>query len=78
MSTRRSSQQGIQPAATHDVDDDMDTSNSADEVMSELGDPSAVPVNSETLDLIQDITTYLCDIKEGYVDRHSDKLSQTS
>lgn len=68
MSTRRSSHQGIQPAALHDDDDDMDMSNSADEVMSELGDPSAIPVNAETLDVIQDLTTFLCDIKEGYID----------
>lgn len=60
-STRRSSMNGPES------DDDVDMSNSSDDLGSELNDPNADSVSSDILDIIQELATRLCSVKEEYV-----------
>lgn len=68
MATRHGASFASNPSKSHDSEDeDVEMSNSIDDLGSELGDPSVERVSPEVLDIIDELAEYLCEVKEEYV-----------
>lgn len=68
MAARQGASFSSNPPKSHESDDeDVEMSNSADDLGSDLEDPSVERVSPEILELIDELAEYLCEVKEEYV-----------